>query len=584
MFLNRKEELIKHMKQSLHDIQTHLMSLEMLSTQYDSMQSLTIPQAIRFTDYSSSIKILNECIYNQKKNSQIVVSFENLIKTTLAALLDFSELLNNFQKQIEEDGYFLKNYHNNVIQILIDKNKQNFENELKTNQFRKAALNEEFQQRNTFLSSQMINSIFPLNNMVFDSTHFQSRTIATEMEMPTTLKPKVVQLIKTEYENKANDQFNEVMQKNIKMEEEEMPIKNCIENDVLLHPKDLLTNNEPPKVIKKIEIGCYQCSKKKQIKPQISMENNSKKDINTSQVSDTKKVDGEQQEEQLNQNKEIPKNVFEQTKVIETCHHIIQEVQERKSDDNQSKHLLNLPWYKKEPKQENDFKKIDLKKSHDHRLVENKKPQILIKKIQVVQQQKVTRNYLKEQKQEIRQKSLTVDKFLTTSDMKQIYKWCAKNVESVVFDSEINSTDLGSTEFFEAMRTITGFIICIEDFEKNRFGVYLTRKITDSNTFFMDQKCFVFKLKEKGREKFDRYLIRPNLNKFAFKIDKKDSNSLFNVGDGDIIMMRKNKQQELWCSCKMNAFDYDGRKVGICGEQNNSTFKIQKFAVYTLKN
>ncbi|BFU26140.1 trichohyalin, putative [Entamoeba histolytica] len=151
----------------------------------------------------------------------------------------------------------------------------------------------------------------------------------------------------------------------------------------------------------------------------------------------------------------------------------------------------------------------------------------------------------------------------TKEIIKQLEEWTEKRINNILFDSDKDDWNYGTSIFDERIINKEYIIIIIEDEEGNKFGGYVSEKI-DKVSRIYDSKSFVFSLDSKGKiyemKKFDIEDKR-----YAFKLYNQSNNYLFSFGYFcDIQVYKENYKTISWC--KQHSFEYKGISNALCGK------------------
>ena len=181
--------------------------------------------------------------------------------------------------------------------------------------------------------------------------------------------------------------------------------------------------------------------------------------------------------------------------------------------------------------------------------------------------------------------------------------------DSSLFDSEIDNWKMNTSLFDQKIFGKEKLVFVVEDTEKNIFGVFVNKRIDNyritkkqpieedkkekkSDTYFQqwegeritDRNAFLFSLRSNERlEKPMTFLIKKKLKDWAFKLYKQDWGTLFSMGGGNDISLKK-ENFKTKCYCKQQSFDYQGKENVLVGnEGKENTFEVKRIQVWQMK-
>ncbi|BFU21936.1 trichohyalin, putative [Entamoeba histolytica] len=162
----------------------------------------------------------------------------------------------------------------------------------------------------------------------------------------------------------------------------------------------------------------------------------------------------------------------------------------------------------------------------------------------------------------------------TKEIIKQIEEWTERRINNILFDSDIDDWNKGTTVFGERIMNKEHVIIIIEDSEGNKFGGYVNEKIDKVESYINDSKSFLFSLESNGRikgmKKFD--IKYPE---YAFILHNQSDDCLFAFGFGyfcDIRVYKENNKTKSYCN--QRSFEYKGVRNALCGKYNFTPKRI----------
>ncbi|GAB1221374.1 hypothetical protein ENUP19_0080G0011 [Entamoeba nuttalli] len=165
--------------------------------------------------------------------------------------------------------------------------------------------------------------------------------------------------------------------------------------------------------------------------------------------------------------------------------------------------------------------------------------------------------------------------------IKQLEEWTEKRINNILFDSDVDDWNIGTSIFDQRIKNKEHIIIIIEDSEGNKFGGYVNSKIDKIHNFINDSKSFVFSLESKegieGMMKFD--IKQPQS---AFYLYNQSDNCLFGFGYfGDILVYKENYKTKSYC--QQDSFEYEGVSNALCGNEWPKCFTPKRIIVIEMK-
>ncbi|BFU23339.1 predicted protein [Entamoeba histolytica] len=157
--------------------------------------------------------------------------------------------------------------------------------------------------------------------------------------------------------------------------------------------------------------------------------------------------------------------------------------------------------------------------------------------------------------------------------IKQLEEWTNRKVSNILFDSDIDDWNQGTSVFDQRIMNKEHIIIIIEDEEGNKFGGYVNEKIDKIGYcgYINDSKSFVFSLESNGRiEGMMKYDIE--IPQHAFYLHNQSMNWSFAFGS-DIVVGKENKKTKSYCS-QQHSYEYDGIENALCGKQHFTPKRI----------
>ncbi|ELP90923.1 hypothetical protein EIN_361460 [Entamoeba invadens IP1] len=176
------------------------------------------------------------------------------------------------------------------------------------------------------------------------------------------------------------------------------------------------------------------------------------------------------------------------------------------------------------------------------------------------------------------------DGLFTFQDKIQILKWTSKKVGKCLFNSDVNNCEKDLCDFSEAVSMCdNGFLIVIQDLTQNLFGVCVSMRVNAEGMFVKDDDCFVFVMRQFGSVNYEKYHIKDRMKNFAFFIGRKCDNVVFDAGNGDVTVLKKNRAHMILCHCGINSFNYKDRKTTLCCNEYSGVMEIKRYILFKLE-
>ena len=156
---------------------------------------------------------------------------------------------------------------------------------------------------------------------------------------------------------------------------------------------------------------------------------------------------------------------------------------------------------------------------------------------------------------------------LFTNQIEQLQEWSKKQLESIVFDSNVDKWDIDHSQFEKKIMGKGNLTFLIEDHSGNKFGYYLSTKIQKYGRWIpTSASTFLFSLENKGKSDMAmKYEIRFQCQGY-WLYPKKNSNL---IELGDITLYKENFKNKCYCDQDNWCFNYHGRKNAFCGKQKH---------------
>ncbi|BFU24513.1 trichohyalin, putative [Entamoeba histolytica] len=180
-----------------------------------------------------------------------------------------------------------------------------------------------------------------------------------------------------------------------------------------------------------------------------------------------------------------------------------------------------------------------------------------------------------ERKKQEQEKRLRITKGISTmEEIEQLEEWTNRKVGNILFDSDIDNWNYGTSVFDQRIWKKEHIIIIIEDEEGNKFGGYVNSKIDKIyGNYIYDSKSFVFSLNSNGRMKgMMKFDIKKSQHAFCL-YNQTVNDILFEFGFlGDICVFKENIKT--LSSCHQFSFEYNGMSNALCGKYNFTPKRI----------
>ena len=172
-------------------------------------------------------------------------------------------------------------------------------------------------------------------------------------------------------------------------------------------------------------------------------------------------------------------------------------------------------------------------------------------------------------------------------EIKQIEEWTELDCLELIFDSNVNSWEIGNCELNNILLGRSNVVLIIEDTNGNRFGAYFNSTIDSEISFsafgmngktIMDSNAFVFSLKSNGRlDKPMKFNITEEKSIMAMFLFKESFDAVLSIGEVSDIVIQK-QQNKTECSCNQKCFDYNGIENALIGKTDEKNhFEMKQF-------
>ena len=163
-------------------------------------------------------------------------------------------------------------------------------------------------------------------------------------------------------------------------------------------------------------------------------------------------------------------------------------------------------------------------------------------------------------------------KMITREERRQLEEWSGKKCGEIVFDSDKDDWNYGTSVFYDKVINKNNLMIVIEDTDNNKFGGYVKETINKYNNYINDPNSFLFSMKSNGRiNGMKKFKI--NYSQNAFYLCAKNSSGLFGFGGGHDIFVSQKDQGGSYC--KQHSFNYEGISNALCESNNYNYYNNQ---------
>lgn len=161
-----------------------------------------------------------------------------------------------------------------------------------------------------------------------------------------------------------------------------------------------------------------------------------------------------------------------------------------------------------------------------------------------------------------------------------IENWTRKKIISIVFDSDVDNWDSGK-EFSQYIVGKSNLLFMIDDDQNNRFGGYISSKITDHDTYINDPDAFIFSLRSNGR------LSGPTQFKIKYPGDAFISITthdryIFAFGGGYDIKLDSKKTAN-YANSNPSSYDFGDHQDALYGKIYPHRFTPKRWVVYQME-
>ena len=163
--------------------------------------------------------------------------------------------------------------------------------------------------------------------------------------------------------------------------------------------------------------------------------------------------------------------------------------------------------------------------------------------------------------------------------IESIESWTHKKIKSIVFDSDIDNWNSGR-EFSQYIIGKSNLLFMIDDVENNRFGGYISSKITNSDIYINDSNAFIFSLKSNGR--LNHPMKFPiNNSEFAFTSITANDRYIFAFGGGYDIKLDK-KETSYMANSNPSSYNFGSNRNVLYGKIYPNRFTPKRWVVYQM--
>ncbi|ELP89718.1 hypothetical protein EIN_455280 [Entamoeba invadens IP1] len=532
------------------------------------------------------------------------------IGITAAMVTDLSYFINELKKKCLEDGAHIVETKNQIVTLLIQKEKMQFEEELKKNSFRKAQMFMEFSQKEKILNGKIRMSELLFDQQKTENTFLSNNEISNNDKLNEKINENYMTKVKPKIDGneqqKENKNDNSITFVQNTKSEEKVKNKMLEIEDSFSETEDDTQNTE---IIKQINdekkqnesIDIQNENKKPKRKyrkrqPQSEYKNLGKPKKLRKKTTQKMIIIGEDKTNTFP--KDIHNEDLKEPKVFRfeansEAHKTLQEMENVTQGDIFNSKISSNSEEKDRNKKgeismgnntiarETNLLK-DQKSSFDSiRSTELAQNMIRSDKIEnsptVVSQSKKT---ISKTPQQFKKQIEYDENYLSSEDKKQLQTWSGQNVGPIIYDVFKDLSVRGSNGLIKKISKCDGFILTIEDYDGNLFGAVVFKSITSENVTFGDKEAFVFTLKENGKKKCGKYNIKEKRASFAFCAESRFTTKLLDVGNGDIKVAKMN-HDKVFCEVGSNSFEYEGEKC-LCNK-GMKEFEIKHLMVYRME-
>ena len=168
---------------------------------------------------------------------------------------------------------------------------------------------------------------------------------------------------------------------------------------------------------------------------------------------------------------------------------------------------------------------------------------------------------------------------LEYEEIQQLQGWTQRTVGEIVFDTEKDDWDVGTTQINQKLINRSELMFLVEDTEQNKFGFYLSTKIQPNifdNWVATDSNSFLFSLKSNGR--IDRMMQFELINKgYGYYIYMDQNKPVLFYAGVDFYIGKKSRQD--WTKTMQNPqnTNLNGIEYPLTGR--NGRFSVKQFVV-----
>ena len=205
-----------------------------------------------------------------------------------------------------------------------------------------------------------------------------------------------------------------------------------------------------------------------------------------------------------------------------------------------------------------------------------------IERILVYEMEETEEMTIKREESEESERQNDIERWKNEKDEieRRINEMTNKEIEEIIFDSEINKWSENDSEFDQKLNKKKDIIILIEDERQNLFGGYIGNEIC-LGLHILDNSCYVFSLRKDGIYDTKRY--ERNEKGYSYCIALKSHYCLMSFGMDnsykcrDIALHKKDYSSGY---CQQVCYNYSGEEFALTGK---NWFTIKRIVVYQLK-
>ena len=159
---------------------------------------------------------------------------------------------------------------------------------------------------------------------------------------------------------------------------------------------------------------------------------------------------------------------------------------------------------------------------------------------------------------------------LTRSEIKQLEEWTGLKCGKIIFNSDIDNWDLGSTVFYDRIFGKKQLLFLIEEERGQKFGYYCNTEMLErpAQRVETDTKTFQFNLYSHGRLPGPMKFEIRNTQYGGYNAPNKNTRDDYRmISLGDIVIYKEGKKYKSYCCQFDERWDYHGIKNALHGRE-----------------